>query len=284
VYDNLTVTSFWKDSWVGDELRGAYFQYHFNYNIGLVRSHYEFEMINEDLFARGKTTPGSVVLDTNSFNLKDDVCRNIKAFIERGGTFVANHLTGINAYDGGEEFLLLRKYLNVKITTGKSGTVRIKDKYRLAGRNGFQIVPAGGDVTLASWESGGPAAVIRKIGKGKLVLVGFPIEAEDFQTGVVDQLLKGAGVKKTVQSDATEIGVAQNDKGEYFITGLNTRAEPLNASIQINPLRPGRTYAIMNLRTQQVERKKTTSLGTLKFTLPIEPSGCNFAELSPLED
>jgi beta-galactosidase GanA len=284
VYDNLTVTSFWKDSWVGDELRGTYFQYHFNYNIGLVRSHYEFEMTNEDLFARGKTTPGSVVLDTNSFYLKDDVCRDIKAFIERGGTFVANHLTGINAYDGGEEFLLLRKYLNVKITTGKSGTVRMKGKYRLTGRNGFQIVPAGGDAILATWESGGPAAIIRKIGKGKLVLVGFPIEADDFQTGVVDQILKGAGVKKTVQCDATEIGVARNDKDEYFITGLNTRAEPLNASIQINQLRPGRTYAIMNLRTQQVEQKKTTSSGTLKFTLPIEASGCNFAELSPLED
>lgn len=270
VYDNLTVTSFWQDSWVGKQLWPRFWQYHFMFNLALIGSSYEYDMINEDLLAKGNFNKNSVLLDTNSFYIEDEVCKNIADFIRNGGTFVGDHLSGINTYDKGEEYSLYRKYLGINIVnTNTRGSVTF-GKLVLTNQPGFAITPQKTDVVLARWSDGRVAAIERKIGKGRAFVFGFPVQA------AMDEILALAGVKRQLVTNATEGGIAKNDKGEYFITLLNSRVVAVPVSVRQNGLIPNAKYTITNLVSQKSWTENSDATGSLVFDVQIPGTKCCF--------
>lgn len=277
--DNLTLTSFWKDCWLPDSRRGAYFQHHFNYNLMLLENNYAFEMVNEVLLQRGKISPGSVLFDTNSFHIGDETAKDIRNFIAKGGVFVANHLTGYNAWDGGEKYLLLRKYLGVKIKDERSGKVKCAAK-TVSNRRGIALVIGPGDRILATWQDGAPAAIMRHIGKGKVLVIGFNVVKEDFANGIMPYLLSRAGVKRRLIAEhSREAMVAKDADGNYFIAAVNGDSADTKAKITINGLNPRCNYRVINLMTRTEGTMQTSAAGQLVFPLPIAGNACNFAEI-----
>jgi hypothetical protein len=278
VCDNLAVTSFWQDSWVGTPDWNLFFQNHHVVNEALAFNHWEYNVINEDLLARGKVEKGQVLLDTNSLCLPTATCRELMRFMENGGTLVANWLTGYNRLDGQPPYLLLRQYAHVELAEGVQGTVTF-GRQQLAERTGLALTAKPGDMVLARWADQRPAALIRAVGKGRLVLVGFSVTLDDFTNGVMDRILADAGVRRHLSSDADEAGLAQNDRGGFFVTLLNNQPKPREAVTKAYQLPPNQNYQIKDLMRHEQWTARADAAGILEFRLPMEGQACAFAEV-----
>ena len=278
VCDNLAVTSFWQDSWVGTPDWNLFFQNHHEFNEALAFNHWEYDVINEDLLARGKVEKGQVLLDTNSLCLPEATCRELMRFMENGGTLVANWLTGCNRLDGQPPYLLLRQYAHVELAEGVQGTVTF-GRQQLAGRTGLALTAKAGDVVLARWSDQRPAALIRAVGKGRLMLVGFSVTLDDFTNGVMDRILADAGVRRHLTSDADEAGLANNDRGGFFVTLLNNQPTPRVVTTKLYRLPPRQAYVVKDLMRHEQWTARADAAGILEFRLPMDGQACAFAEV-----
>jgi hypothetical protein len=283
VYDNLVLTSFWNDSWVGSQDWPRFFRHHHLLNEALAFNHWEFDVVNEDLLARGTVNAGQVLLDTNSFCLPEATCREIMRFVENGGTFVANWLTGYNRLDGQPPYLLFRRYAQVDVTEDVAGSVSYGTRM-LGERSGLALSVRPDDAVLARWSDQRPAALCRNVGKGRFVLIGFALAPEDCSGGgVLEEILGSVGVRHRINSEADEAGLATSAAGGFFVTLLNNRPEPRTVLTRLHQVPAGQSYVVKDLLQHGQQRVQASAEGILEFRLPIEGEACAFAEILPTE-
>jgi hypothetical protein len=140
------------------------------------------------------------------------------------------------------------------------------------------------DRVLATWQDGAPAAMIRTIGKGKAMIVGFSLESDDFHAtkGVAHELLKMAGVRRHLSATCSEAGLAADASGGRFVTLLNSRSEPVTATVTVRDLSANAAYTVMDRTTQQTQTVTASSTGEVTFHIPIAGTAVGFAEIKPV--
>ncbi len=301
VTDNFYITSFWKDSWAGEGKFDLFYQNHVYFNNLLTFDKWSYNVVNEDLLRSGMLAEDAIVLDTNSVYLGDDVAKNIAAFVNGGGIFIANYLTGYNEYEGGDYYSFLHRYFKVKFTDFTlqrpginaeyfkarqirlpiiGGTVKFNE-LNLTNRSGYGIETLPGDTVLARWQNGDAAAIIRPAGAGKLILIGFSVEKSDFANGVQREIMRLAGIRRRLNANCDEAGLAfRPETGGYFISLLHGGSEAKTVDVELHGLEPGQRYQAKELTRHLVFTPAAAPDGVLRLSIPMTAQSCAFIEIT----
>lgn len=170
-----------------------------NWDVGrgeLQAAHYDNAYASERELKRGLVQPFPVLLDSGTQYMDDKLVSAIEDYVRAGGTFIALHHTGRNTLLEPDTYPVSR-LTGFRVTgTGKRGTIRFGSKLPVfQGWEGKQFegeglaldwmgnetakgtgiglaAAANGAVPLARWEDGSVAIGYRKLGKGRVILLG----------------------------------------------------------------------------------------------------------------
>ena len=236
----------------------------------LHRAHYDNVYVTETMLARGLANDYPVLFDTDTRIMDQDTIGAIRRYVEQGGTFVAlqnsgrhgvlepdtwpiSELTGFKVLSVGkkgkirfEPNLPLFKRWEGKEFEGEGSALDWKDEESAKDVSlGLKRV-AGDTVALAKWEDGTVAVGMRKLGKGRVILLGSTFwrygrdlggtgiwRTEDLERSFFERLFTDLGVKHTANASSKDVFarkmVTKNGLQEWLVvmdeTGAGAKAD-----------------------------------------------------------
>ncbi len=217
---------------------------------------YGFAYVDEPALHRGLADGYKVLWDCGTWHMTPQTVADIRRYVENGGTFVALQETGRNTFTQRDAWPI-QSLTGFKVAAVRpmSGFVSVLNGQtlltHLAGRNfenegrsidysGYNfadkcvsLVPvASGTQAIARYRDGSIAIGMRRLGKGRVVVLGSPFWRDsddhngnwwpgDKQNQFVQDLLTGLGATPDVSADSTSVWrdryVADNGTEEYLI-------------------------------------------------------------------
>lgn len=147
----------------------------------------EADFIDEPL------TPARVLLDCNNYLIDPKNIGRLREFLNNGGTFIT-----LSETDKLGDYRVLKEIGNVSVQK-YDGEVTFKDEtFRTKGIafKGTGLRP------LASWADGSIACGVKAVGKGRIIMVGFPLPHQSMR-----EIFKMAGVQFMVEVEPENVEV-----------------------------------------------------------------------------
>lgn len=229
--------------------------------------HYDYVIVNEGMLAEGKADDYPVLFDTNTQMMSPATIAAIRRYVENGGTFIALHgsgrhdilepdtwpisvLTGFKVNSIGEKGditfandLPLLKGLEGKQFAGEGSAINWK-KEETAKGVGLSLTGTTPDaVTLAKWADGTTAVGMRKLGKGRVILLGSTFwrgagdsgssgfwRVRDYEMAFLEKLLPELGVQRAATASDKMVYarkmISKNGLQNWLVT-LNSTGDPI---------------------------------------------------------
>ncbi len=200
-----------------------------NWDIGrgeLQKAHYDNGYAGERELKAGLLNDYPLLVDSGSEYMEPDTVAAIRKYVEAGGTFVAFHNTGVHAAlepDSSPISALTGFKASSEDKAGRIGFASDLPLFKgWEGRKfegwGRVLSPAAPDaIPLARWADGGAAIGYRKIGKGRVIVLGSTFwrfgkdlsgvwrTPADLDRAFLEQLLTDAGVARNANATIPEI-------------------------------------------------------------------------------
>ncbi len=206
-------------------------------------AHYDNVYVTETMLGKGMADEYPILFDTDTRIMGREMIDALRAYVEKGGTFVALHNSGRHGVLEADAWPISELTGFKVATVGKKGKIRFADTLPLfKGWEGKEfegegsaldwkdneaakevsvgLEPLAGDaVALAKWEDGSVAVGMRKLGKGNVILLGSTFWRYGRDVG-------GTGIWKTQELERTfferlftDLGVRRSanasDKGVF---------------------------------------------------------------------
>lgn len=194
----------------------------------LQAAHYPNVYVTESEIKTGLVSDYPVVFDTGNMVFDDEILAAIERYVRAGGTFVAVHNTGRHALLEPDCWPIARLSGWRVVGTHAGGPVKVTpdDRLlpRLAGRafnsdEGMKLEAADSQsVVLARWADGATAAGMRRVGRGRIVVLGSPFWqstgdrtadgktlARSVRTTFYEDLFASVGATKPADIDSEDV-------------------------------------------------------------------------------
>lgn len=224
-----------------------------NWNIGrgeLTAARYDYVYVTQTMLAKGLADAYPVLFDTDTRFMGPETVAAIRAYVEKGGTFVALHGSGrhgilepdtwpISDLSG---FKVLNATEKERITfarnlpvftgwVGKSFEGHDSDGAALDGKTA-----APGTTVLARWADGTVAVGMRQLGKGRVIVLGSQFWRHE--PTFYERFFTDLGVKRTATATDKEVYVrkliTKNGQQEWLVAmNQNTAAKTADVSFAV---------------------------------------------------
>jgi hypothetical protein len=237
---------------------------------------YSYVDASESTIRDGLVKDYPVIWDTGTWIMDPETVKQLKAYVEEGGTFVALQETGRHSYTGRDAWPISEltgyKVREVRPMTGTLGILVEQPLFKkLAGKAFYNrgksvdysdynyadkcivLEPAvEGTTPIARYEDGSIAIGMRQLGKGKVIVLGSPFWRDSYdgagmwwpgesQNQFLEDILDGIGVKPLAKSSSHDIWrehyLANNGTEEYLAL-FNPFKEPKTFSIEWTTVKP----------------------------------------------
>jgi len=209
-------------------------------NADMQAAHYDNVYANDSDVLSGRVDDYPVLWDTGDEFMQPDIVDALTRYVRNGGTFIATHITGrhsleeLDAYPIGK--LLGCTLKNVKprgkLRFGQNLPILAAYAGREFDASGIALTPvAGADplVGLARWEDGSVAIGVRKLGKGRVIVLGSGFWRDNsFRQEFYDKVLAELGIGRTATSSSASVWthkfVTKNGLQDWVIAFNSTDA------------------------------------------------------------
>ncbi len=237
---------------------------------------YSYIDANESTLRDGLLKDYPVIWDTGTWIMEPETVKRLKEYVEAGGTFVALQETGRHSYTEKDAWPISEltgcKVREIRPMTGTLSILVEQPLFkRLAGKNFYNrgksvdysdynyadkcvaLEPvADGTIPVARYEDGAVAIGMRKLGKGKVIILGSPFWRDSYdgagmwwpgesQCVFLEDMLDGLGLKPLAKSDSHDIWrehyIASNGTEEYLAL-FNPFQEAKTFSIEWTAAKP----------------------------------------------
>jgi hypothetical protein len=226
-------------------LLGDRFHSYGDWNIGrgeLATSHYDNVFVTESMLADGLVDDYKVLFDTDTMFMGEETIGALQRYVEKGGTFVALHNTGRHGILEPDSWPISRLTGFEVVETNKKGKIKFGENLSIfKGWEGKVFEGEGSaldwkenqsakDVSiglkamsedvipLARWEDGSVAVGMRKLGKGRVIVLGSTFwrygkdlggsgiwEADKVEPAFLERLFTDLGVERTADASTGEV-------------------------------------------------------------------------------
>ena len=256
--------------------RGSLLGYEFHpadWDLGrgeLEANHYDNVYVMENMVAEGLADDYPALFDTDTMMMDQPTIDALRRYVEKGGTFIAMQNTGRHSLLEPDAWPI-RQLTGFKVLSlAKKGKICFEDKLPIfkgwegklfAGEGSaldfkdtqsakdvsVAMTPAASDtVALARWEDGSVAVGMRKLGNGRVIVLGSTFwrygqdlggrgtwRATSVEPAFLERLLSDLGVRRTANASTPEVYarkvVTKNGLEEWLIalntTSLNMKAD-----------------------------------------------------------
>ncbi|OHB57615.1 MAG: hypothetical protein A2Y12_17890 [Planctomycetes bacterium GWF2_42_9] len=224
VRDNLVLCDFYSLKHYNTSTESVMQENTTSYFDNLTKSGYQYSMIIDTV--GDANAVGNVWVDTDSLRFDTYHCSLVNAFLAAGGTVVFNNLSDKNNnYDFLKTFVTVTpRTSNGTVTVNTDGTA-----VQLDSRPGIYF---GGtfNQTIATWNGGTNAAVMKQVGAGKAIFIGFPLlkqisDGTDSDLTALYKILDYAGVKRNISittgTYGLECAVSKANGGKRMFSLMN---------------------------------------------------------------
>lgn len=237
---------------------------------------YSYVDVNESTIRDGLIRDYPVLWDTGTWIMDPETVRQIAAYVEAGGTFVALQETGRHSYTQRDAWPISELTgFKVREVRPMEGTLAIGVEQpllkRLAGRTFYNRgksvdysdynyadkclaldAVAEGTTTIARYGDGATAIGMRTLGKGRVIVLGSPFWRDSYdgagmwwpgesQSRFLEDILAGIGVKPLATCDSHDIWrehyLATNGTEEYLAL-FNPFKEPRTVTVEWTTVQP----------------------------------------------
>lgn len=202
----------------------------------LQRAHFDHVYLSDTMLVKGMAAEYSVLVDTNTRIMDRDVIAAIRAFVEKGGTFVAMHSSGRHGVLEADSWPIAELTGFTGLPGNERGNITFKPNLPIFGGMegqeypgegiGFKSTGAGG-VPLANWEDGSVAVGMRKLGKGKVILLGSTFWRQ--RPDVLERIFTDLGVKRAAIASRPDVYarkmITKNGLQEWLVVMNQTPAD-----------------------------------------------------------
>lgn len=245
-----------------------------NWDIGrgeLQSAHFDNVYVGESEIQTGKADAYPVIFDCASRFIDNSTIEAIRRYVEAGGTFVALQNTGWHTTTEPDSYPISRLTGFSVLSNKAGGTVKFGNNLPIldawAGKafdgagsatdwqgknqtgNGLSLKAAAPDaVTLATWSDGSTALGYRKLGKGRVIVLGSSFwrngrdisgvwhSQSDLERAFFDRLFTDLGVVRNATSDSRDIWtrkyVTKNGLQDWLIA-MNSISIPVTSSVSM---------------------------------------------------
>ncbi len=237
----------------------------------LQSAHYDFAYATEPDIKNGLIDNYPVLFDSGSQIMRKSTINDIKKYVEQGGTFIALQDTGRNTPTQANTWPISRLTGFKVLKTNMSGNI-IFDKHIPIFKNwqgkefygqgssldylnrqfahgvGLSLQGTTGTIPIARWENGTVAIGMRKIGKGKVIILGSTfwrngkdvsgqwksqskIEREFFK-----ELFRSLGIKRNAKSDSSDIWTRKfitKNGLQYWLITFNSSDRDISTNVYL---------------------------------------------------
>jgi len=238
----------------------------------LEASHYDNVYVTEREILNGKVNAYPVLFDCGSVYTDPDVVSAIQRYVENGGTFVALQNTGWHTTTQPDSYPISRLTGFDVLSKGGSGPIKFEDNipvlglwsgktfqgsgaavdYRGANSAGIGLsmqaaVPEA--VSLARWQDGSTAVGFRKLGKGRVIVLGSSFwrsgrdiagvwqSQSELERAFFDRLFTDLNVFRTTGSQSVDVWtrkfVTKNGLQDWLVA-INSGPAPVTTSLTMN--------------------------------------------------
>jgi len=217
-YDNLWVASLQDNLFATSESWPQLLRYNVKFYDLLTKAAFQYHVTDSENIPQ--VPVDAVLIDANCTRLDDASRRRIDEYVRRGGTYVGQFLT-----DSEANYALYTQW-GFRMKPHMAGRVSLMGTgTSCLAADGF--VPEGKDTrTVIKWEDGQPAAVVKKIGAGRIIVAGCGFEGDVASSaGVLQALLAKFGVRQNVKlTPYGAVEVSFKRRGSDLQIGLINRA------------------------------------------------------------
>ena len=246
----------------------------YNWDLGrgeLQASHYDNYYATEWELARGMVQKYPVLMDSGSQFMDEKTVQDIKKYVEAGGTFIALHHSGLHGILTPETFPLSKISGFAPSINGRSGKIVFEQNLPVfKGWDGTTIQSWGvtlksvagldGAQVVAKWDDGSAAVGYRKLGKGRIIVLGYTgwrdghdgLSREQSQKFFLERLLTDLGVQRTANASNQSLwarkAITKNGTQDWLITA-NSSDKPLTSDVDLRVAHKPET--VVNMVTKQ---------------------------------
>lgn len=249
----------------------------YNWDLGrdeLQSAHYDNYYATEWEFSHGLVQKYPVLLDSGTRFMDDKLVQAIRRYVEAGGTFIALHHTGVNGILEPNACPLAGISGFAPGDVGRNGNLRFEDNLPVfKGWEGKRLpswgvplksVGLSGSRPLARWQDGSIAAGYRKLGKGRIIVLGYTAWRDsreidgvtstraEQQAHFLERLLTDLGVRRTADASSHDVwarkAVVKNGLQEWLIA-FNSTEKPVASDVSMHVER--RPDVVRNLVTEK---------------------------------
>ena len=237
----------------------------------LQASHYDHVYVTEQMLAQGLADAYPVLFDTDTMIMSPETIAALRRYVESGGTFIATHNSGRHALLEPDAWPISELTGFKTLTVGKKGKIRFARNLPLfkgwegkefqgegsaldwketqsAKDVGVGLAPsATGTSTLANWEDGTVAVGMRKLGKGKVIVLGSTFwrfgrdvggtgmwRTDQVEPAFLNRLFTDLGVLRTADASSPELYarkmITKNGLQEWLVA-MNTIGTEVKADV-----------------------------------------------------
>jgi len=206
-------------------------------NSDMQAAHYDNVYANDSDVLSGRIDKFPVLMDTGDDFMQPDIVEALTRYVKNGGTFVATQVTGRHSLEEVDSYPIASLVGCTLKNSRQHGKLRFGAKLPVlngyAGRefaaDGIALTPLPGAnsmVPLATWEDGSLAVGVRRLGKGRVIVLGAGFwRNNDFY----DKFFADLGITRTATSTSASVWahkfVTKNGLQDWVVAFNSTNAQ-----------------------------------------------------------